>query len=158
MGFALSDMQLTSDSFQPAGPIDTKYAKDGNNLSPQLSWNNVPAGTQAFAVICHDPDAPLISPGNYGFVHWVLYNIPGTTRSLDEGSNIGTSGKNNFGDNSWGGPRPPAGHGMHHYFFWILALDSETDLAAGLDMWTLLEKIEPKVIGANRLVGTYKVD
>jgi hypothetical protein len=29
------------------------------------------------------------------------------------------------------------------------------DLPAGLTLWELLEKIEPHVIGMNRLVGTY---
>jgi hypothetical protein len=50
---------------------------------------------------------------------------------------------------------PPEGHGTHHYFFWLLALDEELDLAAGLTMWEFLEKVEPHVIGMNRLVGTY---
>jgi len=50
---------------------------------------------------------------------------------------------------------PPEGHGTHHYFFWLLALDAELDLAPGLTMWELLEKIEPSVIAMNRLVGTY---
>jgi phosphatidylethanolamine-binding protein (PEBP) family uncharacterized protein len=50
---------------------------------------------------------------------------------------------------------PPEGHGTHHYFFWVLALDSVPDLAPGLTMWELLEKIEPSVIAMNRLVGTY---
>ena len=50
---------------------------------------------------------------------------------------------------------PPEAHGTHHYFFWLLALGSEPDLDAGLSMWELLERIEPRVIGMNRLVGTY---
>ena len=156
MGFALSDMQLTSSSFQNGGAIAAKYSKDGDDISPQLSWANAPAATKSFAIICHDPDAPLITPGQYGFVHWVLYNIPANTTSLEEGSTVGTPGTNNFGDQGWGGPQPPAGHGTHHYYFWILALDTETGLESGLDMWTLLEKIEPNVIAANRLMGTYK--
>ncbi len=51
---------------------------------------------------------------------------------------------------------PPNGHGTHHYFFWLLALDSEMDLPAGLTLWELLDKIEPHVIGMNRLLGTYE--
>ena len=51
---------------------------------------------------------------------------------------------------------PPEGHGVHQYYFWVLALDSELNLEGGLDMWTLLAKIEPHTIGMNRLVGTYQ--
>ncbi len=50
---------------------------------------------------------------------------------------------------------PPEGHGKHHYFFWLLALDRETDFAPGLTLWELLEKAESSVVGMNRLVGTY---
>jgi hypothetical protein len=50
---------------------------------------------------------------------------------------------------------PPEGHGTHHYYFWLLALDADLDLPPGLTMWELLEKTEPHVKGMNRLVGTY---
>ena len=66
-----------------------------------------------------------------------------------------TQGSNNFDRNGYGGPMPPPDHGTHHYFFWLLALDAQPDLPPGLTLWELLEKIEPNVIGMNRLVGTY---
>ena len=50
---------------------------------------------------------------------------------------------------------PPEGHGTHRYFFWLFALSSDANIEAGLSMWELLEKIEPHVIGMNRLMGTY---
>lgn len=157
MGFALSDMQLTSTAFNNLGAIPAKYTGTGEDVSPALSWSKPPSGTRSFAVICHDPDAPLISAnGTYGFVHWVLYNIPGTVNSLEEGSAPYTEGINNFGKTGYNGPMPPEGHGTHQYYFWVLALDRETRLDAGLSLWQLLEKIEPNVIGMNRLVGTFK--
>ena len=74
-------------------------------------------------MLCHDPDAPLVSPGGtYGFVHWVLYNIPASVAQLPEGVQGYTSGQNDFGKRVYGGPMPPEGHGVHHYFFWLLAL------------------------------------
>ena len=158
MGFALSPMQLTSSAFADAGPIPARHTGEAEDLSPALSWSDAPEGTRSFAVICHDPDAPLVKPGVYGFVHWVLYNIPADVRELAEGASGHTEGGNDFGNSGYGGPMPPDGHGVHHYFFWVLALDSDPDLPAGLTMWELLEKVEPNVLGMNRLVGTYRRD
>jgi Raf kinase inhibitor-like YbhB/YbcL family protein len=156
MGFALSEMQLTSSGFENLGNIPDKYTGYGQDVSPPLKWTNVPDGTKSFAIICHDPDAPLVQPGTYGFVHWVLYNIPGSETGLAEGSGDYTKGINNFGDQGYKGPKPPAGHGVHHYFWWLLALDKELDLEPSLTQWQLLERIEPHVIGMNRLVGKYE--
>ena len=157
MGFALSDMQLTSTAFDDGGVIPSQYTGVGVDVSPALSWTGAPAETKAFAVICHDPDAPLVSPGGtYGFVHWVLYNIPGSTSGLGEGSSDFTNGKNDFGNEAYGGPMPPEGHGKHRYYFWVLALDKEIELEAGLTMWQLLARVEANLIGMNRMVGTFE--
>lgn len=157
MGFALSDMQLKSGSFTQGGDIPRKHTGEGEDVSPQLSWSNAPEGTKAFAVVCHDPDAPLVSPtGTYGFVHWVLYNIPATTTRLDEGTTQHTSGSTDFGKTGYGGPMPPEGHGKHHYYFWVLALSDDSPLPPGMTLWELLRAVEPKVLGMNRLVGTYQ--
>ena len=157
MGFALSDMQLTSTAFQNGAAIPAKHAGTGEDVSPELNWTNPPEGTKSFAIICHDPDAPLISEnGTYGFVHWTLYNIPGDVNSLAEGSELFTQGANNFGNTGYNGPMPPEGHGTHQYYFWVLALDTQTNLDAGLSMWELLQKLEPNVLGMNRLIGTFK--
>ena len=156
MGFALSDMQLTSPAFEHHGKIPTKHTGEGEDVSPALAWSNPPDGTKSIAVICHDPDAPLVKPGTYGFSHWVLYNLPATTTSLDEGTSEGTNGGTDFGKNAYGGPMPPEGHGRHHYYFWVLALDRDPDLEPGLSLEQFLENVEPNVIGMNRLIGTYK--
>ncbi len=157
MGFALSDMQLTSTAFEHGGSIPVQHTGEGEDTSPALTWGKAPEGTRAYAVICHDPDAPLVSPaGTYGFVHWVLYNIPDSTTALTEGSSKFTNGKNDFGNDAYGGPMPPNGHGEHRYYYWILALKQPVDLEAGLTMWQLLERIEPVLIGMNRLVGTFE--
>jgi Raf kinase inhibitor-like YbhB/YbcL family protein len=155
MGFALSNMTLTSSAFDDGGPIPAKHTGDAEDVSPALSWIDAPGKTESFALICHDPDAPLVKPGTYGFVHWALYGIPGTVTELPEGVEDYVRGMNDFGEAGYGGPMPPEGHGTHHYFFWLLALDANPDLPPGLTMWELLEKIEPGVIGMNRLVGTY---
>ena len=155
MGFAPSTMQLTSTAFAPLARIPKQYTGEGADLSPPLAWRDPPAGTKAFALVCHDPDAPLVTPQAYGFTHWVLYNIPGSVAELREGENSYTSGANSFGKQGYGGPMPPERHGVHHYYFWLLALRDDTKLAAGLSMQELFAAIEPHVLGMNRLIGTY---
>ncbi len=157
MGFALSDLKVTSTAFRDGGAIPARHTGEGEDISPALAWSNAPEGTRAFAVVCHDPDAPLVSPGGtYGFVHWVLYNIPADVDRLPEGTGEHTAGRNDFGNSGYGGPMPPNGHGTHRYYFWVLALDDAAPLEPGLGLWELLAKIEPRVIGMNRLVGTYE--
>lgn len=156
MGFALSDMQLKTPSFENRGKIPDKHTGVGKDVSPALEWTNVPEGTRSFAVICHDPDAPLVLPGTYGFVHWVLYNIPGSVNSLPEGTQDYTKGVNDMNKHGYNGPNPPGGHGVHHYFWWLLALNTELNLEAGLTQWQLLERVEPYLIGMNRIVGVYE--
>ncbi|MFA5496396.1 MAG: YbhB/YbcL family Raf kinase inhibitor-like protein [Porticoccaceae bacterium] len=158
MGFAFTtDLKLTSSAFAADGAIPTQHTGEGVDVSPAVSWQGAPAGTKGYAVICHDPDAPLVSAnGTYGFVHWVLYNIPGNVTSLPQGEEGFTQGRNDFGAAGYKGPMPPEGHGRHRYYFWVLALDAELDLPAGLTLWELLAKVEPHTLGMNRLVGTYQ--
>lgn len=158
MAFAPTEMKVTSSAFDDHGEIPTRHTQVGDDVSPPLSWQGAPDGTRSFAVICHDPDAPLVKRGSYGFVHWVLYGLPGSTTSLSEGSTEGIQGGNDAGNTGYNGPKPPKGHGLHHYFFWVLALDAELDLEPGLEMGALLERIEPHLLGMNRLVGTYRID
>lgn len=156
MGFALSKMKVTSTAFGSLDSIPTRHTGEGEDVSPQLAWSGGPNEAKSFAVICHDPDAPLVSPGSYGFVHWVLYNLPASTTSLEEGTRKGTTGSTDSGRTGYGGPMPPEGHGPHHYYFWVLALDADLDLEPGLTLWEFLKRAEPHVVAMNRLVGTYE--
>ncbi|MFM9271804.1 YbhB/YbcL family Raf kinase inhibitor-like protein [Halomonas elongata] len=158
MAFALTNMRVESPAFTDQGEIPARHTGEGEDLSPALSWHDAPEGTKGFAVICHDPDAPLVEHGGYGFVHWVLYNLPGSTTSLEEATSEGTRGVNHFGRNGYGGPMPPEGHGIHQYYFWVLALDKPTALPEGITMAELLKQVEPHLLGMNRLVGTYRRD
>lgn len=155
MGFALSSMQLTSPAFADGEPIPARFTGESDDVSPAFAWEKVPEGTRSFALVCHDPDAPLIKPASYGFVHWVLYNIPADVTGIGEASSEYTSGLNDFGNAAYGGPMPPEGHGTHRYFFWLFALSGDEAIEPGLTLWQLLERIEPDVIGMNRLMGTY---
>ena len=68
MGFALSSMQLTSPAFGNGEAVPARHTGEGSDVSPPLAWSGVPKGTRSLALICHDPDAPLIKSGTYGFV------------------------------------------------------------------------------------------
>ena len=155
MVFALSKLELKSPAFEQLGRIPKKHTGEGEDVSPALEWTEIPEGTRSFVIACHDPDAPLISGGTYGFVHWVVYNIPASVRSLPEGFSGHTEGPNGFGRTTYGGPMPPPNHGTHLYYFWVFALGAELNLEPGLSLWQVLEKIEPHTLGMNRLVGTY---
>lgn len=156
MAFAPSNLKLRSPAFEYHSSMPTRHTQDGENLSPPLTWENVPEGTKSFALICHDPDAPKVQDGSYGFVHWVLWGIPGDTRSLDEGTTVGVSGVHDGNGRGYVGPRPPEGHGRHHYYFWLLALDAEISVPEDAHMATLLRAAEPHLLGMDRLVGTYR--
>ena len=156
MGFALSPIRLISPAFEHHGRIPRRFTGEGSDISPPLAWHEWPEGTRSFAVFCHDPDAPLVKPGAYGFIHWVLYNLPATATTLEENTQVGTCGVTDFGKVGYGGPMPPEGHGIHHYYFWVLAVDCEPNLEPGLPLWQFLQQVEPHVLGMNRLIGTYQ--
>jgi Raf kinase inhibitor-like YbhB/YbcL family protein len=146
----VADLKITSPAFAHHKRIPDKHTGDGEDVSPPLEWSGVPEGTKAFAVVVHDPDAPLVD----GFTHWVAYGISGEATGLAEGGQV-TSGRNSFGNAGYNGPAPPPDHGTHHYYFWVYALDDDLDLEPGLDRRALLDRIEDHVIEQARLVGTY---
>jgi Raf kinase inhibitor-like YbhB/YbcL family protein len=147
--------ELTSPVFAPGESIPTKYTCDGDDISPPLAWTDPPAGTQSFALICDDPDAPVGT-----WVHWVLYNLPADARSLPEAVPSGAelSGGGLHGENSWrrlgyGGPCPPSG--THRYFFKLYALDTVLDLDAGVDKKQVLRAMDGHVLAQAELMGVY---
>lgn len=149
----IQDLTIASPAFASGEPIPTRYTADGEDVSPPLELRGVPEGTRSLAVICHDPDAPV----PHGFTHWVVYAIPPDTTLLPEdGAGAYAQGENDFGKTGYGGPAPPAGHGPHHYFFWLYALDEEIGVAPTLTRKELLDRMEGHIIEQARLVGTYE--
>ena len=73
-------MRLESPAFRDGEPIPAAHSRDGGDASPPLSWTDPPAGTRSFALVCDDPDAPRGT-----WVHWVLWGIPASARSLAAG-------------------------------------------------------------------------
>ena len=136
-------LQLTSDAFTNGQSIPVKYSCRGNNISPALAWNEPPAGTKSFALIVDDPDAP-----GGTWVHWVLFNIPADTRSLQEnlpaGGNAMSVGKNSSGNTHYDGPCPPSG--THRYFFKLYALDATLSLTPGATKAQVLQAMQGHIL------------
>ena len=148
----VQDLSIRSSAFEGHGSIPERHTTDGEDVAPPLEWSGVPDGTQSFAVVCHDPDAPLVE----GFTHWVAYNIPDDSTGLPEGGEGVTNGVNSTGSDGYMGPAPPQGHGPHHYYFWVYALDEDLGLEPGLDRRSLLDRIEDHVIEQARVTGIYE--
>lgn len=148
----VKDLTITSDAFGHHESIPDRHTSNGEDVSPAVSWEGVPDGTRSFAVVVHDPDAPLVD----GFTHWVAYGIDETAKGIPEGGGDETNGTNSMGKLGYNGPAPPPGHGTHHYYFWVYALREDPDLEPGLSRRELLDRIEDLVIEQARLVGTYK--
>lgn len=146
-------MELYSNAFNNNDSIPSKYTCEGKNISPQLHWKDIPAETKSFALIMDDPDAPMGT-----WVHWVLYNLPADTRSLDEDATKlppGTeTGINSWRKNEYGGPCPPAG-GPHHYNFKLYALNTMLDISGNITSEKLQGAMKDHVLATVTLVGTY---
>jgi Raf kinase inhibitor-like YbhB/YbcL family protein len=150
----LGDLRLRSPAFDHHSAIPDRHAAAGENVAPALEWEGLPDGTESVAIVCHDPDAPRVD----GFTHWVAYGIDPAAGRLDEGGEAAVQGVNSRGTDGYTGPAPPPGHGTHHYYFWIYALERDPRLEPGLDRRQLLDRIEDLVIEQARLVGTYRND
>jgi Raf kinase inhibitor-like YbhB/YbcL family protein len=153
-------VRLESAAFRDGAPIPAAHSRDGGDASPPLAWTDPPEGTRAFALVCDDPDAPRGT-----WVHWVLWGIPASARSLPAGAGSsekpsigGVHGANDFRESRWGGPAPPKGHGVHHYRFHLYALDAEPQLKAGASRAELDAAMQGHVLGEASLVGTYRRD
>ena len=144
-------MQLTSSAFAQNQAIPSRYTCDGDNESPPLSIVDPPVGTKSFAMILHDPDAPV---GD--FLHWLIWNIPPHTKDIPAGSVPpgAVEGRNAAGKIGYTGPCPPSG--VHHYHFDVTALDTTLDLPATAMRNDLLKAMDGHTLGQATLIGLYQ--
>jgi len=153
-------MQLTSPAFKERARIPKPHTCDGANVSPRLDWTGAPAGTNSFALIMDDPDAP---PGTW--VHWTVWNVPASATSLAEGlpkdadladgSRQGrVYGVKEFSKTGYWGPCPPPGK-PHRYIFRLHALDCALDLPASTNRFQLDAAMKGRILASAELVGLY---
>jgi Raf kinase inhibitor-like YbhB/YbcL family protein len=145
-------LHLSSTAFENGQAIPRRYTGDGEDVSPPFTWAEPPSGTQSFALICDDPDAPRGT-----WVHWVLCNLPADSRELAEGAsaNGAIEGKNDFGNLGYGGPAPPPGK-PHRYYFKLYALDQKLDVPAGTTKAQVLAACKGHVLAEAELMGKYQ--
>ena len=143
-------------AFVIGGDIAKKFTCDGDDVTPQLSWSNPPAGTESFALIADDPDAPSGT-----WTHWVAFNLPKGSGGLPENApkvnqlpRGGYQGRNDFRKVGYGGPCPPRGK-PHRYFFKLYALDGPLSLKAGASRQELEEAMWGHILGQADWAGKY---
>jgi Raf kinase inhibitor-like YbhB/YbcL family protein len=152
----MTNIEITSTMIRQGETIPKEYTGDGRDVSPPLQWRDPPSGTQSFALICEDPDAPRGT-----FTHWILFNLPADCRELSAGvprestlPNGAKHGTNDFGKLCYGGPAPPPGK-PHRYFFKLYALDRPLDLQAGAIRGQVLAAIKGHALAEGQLMGMY---
>ncbi|MCL4559223.1 MAG: YbhB/YbcL family Raf kinase inhibitor-like protein [Chloroflexi bacterium] len=155
-GGNLMSFPISSSSFEEGGLIPSRYTCDGENLSPALSWKDLPGGVRSLALITDDPDAP-----GGTFTHWVLYNMPPTLTILPEGvaktatlPSVGTQGINDFRRVGYDGPCPPRGP-LHRYYFNLYALDTPPTLPPGLNAAGLRKELKGHILAEAQWIGRF---
>lgn len=118
-------MNLASTAFEHEGNIPTRYTCEGEDISPQLGWSDLPKNTASLALIVDDPDVPDPAKPQRTWVHWVLYNLPPDATGLAEALSAlpagAHEGLNDWSRTGYGGPCPPIGR--HRYMHKLYALD-----------------------------------
>lgn len=150
-------LTVKTTAFDTGKDIPKRYTCEGDDISPKLEWSGVPPQAKALAVICDDPDAPVGT-----WTHWVLFNLPPTTPSLDERYpkdkefNTGAKhGVNDWKQPGYRGPCPPPGK-PHRYFFRVYALDAPLGLAAGATRQQVLDAMKGHILAQGEVMGTYR--
>jgi len=158
---AAATISVSSPAFGESAAIPKQYTQDGANMSPPLRWSGVPTEARELVLVVEDPDAPMPNP----VVHWILIGIPPTTSALPENLPMGPGmvdpagaqhGRNYNGEQSYTGPKPPIGHGVHHYHFQIFALDKKLSVGPAPEKNDLVKAMQGHVIAQGELIGTYE--
>ncbi len=156
-GAGKPSLVVTSSAFAAGAAIPASFTCEGENVAPPLAWSGAPAGTQSYAVIVDDPDAPDPAAPKRTFVHWVLVNIPASVTSLEAGAAPppgAMTGTNDFDHAAWNGPCPPIGR--HRYMFKVYALDVPALGRAEMTKPQLLAAMAGHVLAKGELMGTYE--
>ena len=156
---------MTTTAFEDGGVIPNKYTQASPMpVSPELSWSQVPPGTQSFVLLLHDPEPVLNKSSKMDVTHWLIWNIPGTSTGLKEGTPDGTlpDGSRQVSLRSNGFMGPGAGPGpYHHYTFELYALDTKLEVPQGTSQQAadtrtaVMNAMDGHILGKAVLVGRF---
>jgi Raf kinase inhibitor-like YbhB/YbcL family protein len=163
---AIQVMTLTTPAFSDGGAIPVKHAQPGRDVSPALAWAGVPdSNVASFALIVHDVNAP-IGNGTDDLLHWMVWNIPASARSLPEGiphgSNLPDGARQISASGPYyRGPAAPATGPVHHYVYELFALDATLDVPAvgqspPLTRAAVVAAMAGHIRGKAVMIGTFK--
>lgn len=143
---------FTVDGVTGGGSVPIEYTCDGANETPALTIEGVPTNVEELALIVDDPDAPTDSP----FVHWAVYGIGPDTTTITDGDPSLTYGTTDAGTDTWFGPCPPPGDGLHTYRWKLFGLSTAMDLEPALDGRALEAAIVETVVTDSLLIASYQ--
>ncbi len=159
-GFDVRSNDVADGETLPRAQVSGIFGAGGEDVSPHLAWSGAPTGTQSFAVTVYDPDAPTAS----GFWHWAVYNIAADVSELPTGASgsdmpDGAVELNHDGGGpGYLGAAPPPGHGPHHYYTVVHAVDvAKLDLPAGAAPAILGFNLFSHTLGRAIIVPVYEV-
>ena len=151
-----SGFELTTRAFAEGRRIPARHTCDGDDRSIPLSWSGAPDGTESFALLFDDPDAP-----GGTFKHWIIFDIPPATTELSESINkvervAGSAIQllNDFGKRGYGGPCPPEGE-THKYQLFLFAMDTRLQIPASSSQGRVLDLIEEHALARAGISATY---
>ena len=155
---ARGQISVRADAFANGSSIPDENSAYYQDISPALSWSNVPSAAKSVVVMLEDPDA-AVKPTT----HWLVANLPATVGSLPKNlskterlDNGGQQGGNVMGRTGYYGPHPPPADKPHNYHFQVFALDTTLNLPSGFNRQALLDAMRGHVLAKGETVGTYQ--
>lgn len=149
-------MKLTSPAFNEGEKIPSKYTCEGENVNPPLDFAEIPPTAKSLVLIMDDPDVPASVRKDRMWVHWIVFNMPPSTKKLSENKTPpGLQGKNTGGENAYQGPCPPDRE--HRYFFKLYALSTLLNLPEGATKEDLKKAMKGHILAEARLIGVYNL-
>lgn len=142
-------MDVVSPDFVTGSRLADEHTHLLGNVAPNISVSRLPAEARELALVMDDPDAPL----PHGCTHWLRYGIPAADGLITSELLPHRHGVNGFGSRGYDGPKPPIGHGVHHYYFWVYALSRP--VIGEPDRVKFLTEYAPYILDMNRVVATY---
>ncbi len=147
----IANMVIKSPDFKDNEFIPSVYTCEGENISPQIDFYDVPSDAQSLVLIMDDPDTSMGT-----FNHWIMWNISPETKTISQNSIPlkATCGLNSANKKGYIGPCPPSG--THRYFFKLYALNTTLNLSENSKVLELQNAITGHIIAEAQMFGLYK--